>query len=66
MENKNRYILLEIRDAISGERTLMEYIPETGEEKHDALPSEQLTPGREYYVTFTPVNPEPEEPFNKK
>jgi hypothetical protein len=65
MQNKNRYLLLDIRDTVWGESILMRYMPEHDDPKHDDLPSEQLTPGKEYYVTFAPVEKEPEPEFNK-
>lgn len=66
MENKNRFLLEEIRDTIPGEKIVIvgHYIPDPNDPKHDDLPSERLQVGREYYVTFTPVIKPTDPEFN--
>lgn len=65
MDNKNRYKVHGILKKVEGESLILDYIPEPGDPKHDDLPSEQLNIGEEYYVTFTPVEKEPEDDFNR-
>lgn len=64
MENKNRFLILEIRDTQWGEEVLMQYRPDPNDPKHDDLPSERLRVGREYNADFTPVEPDPVPEFN--
>lgn len=65
MSNKNRYKLTGILKKEEGEFIILQYLPEPGEPKHDAFPSEQLNVGDEYNLTFDPVKKEPEEVFNR-
>lgn len=65
MENKNKFLITEIIKGIGRESILADYIPEEKDPKHDDLPSEILEVGKSYYVTFTPVNPDQEQEFNK-
>lgn len=63
-KNKNRFLILEIRDTTKGEEVLMRYIKEPNDPHHDDLPSEMLKPGTEVYVDFTLVNKVPAPEFN--
>lgn len=64
MANKNRFILTEITLSQGCQTVLMTYLPDKNDPKFDDLPSEILTPGQQYYVTFTPVKKEDEDEFN--
>lgn len=64
MENKNRFLILEIRDTIWGEQVLMQYNPDPDDPKHDDLPSEMWQPGSEYFATLTPVIKPTDPEFN--
>lgn len=62
--NKNHFITAGTIQLADKEYLLLEYVPDPDDPKHDDLPSEMFEKGKHYYGKFTPVEKEPEEPFN--
>lgn len=55
---KNRYKVIGINQREKHEELVLRFIPENNAQRFDELPSEILDKGREYFITFTPVEQE--------